>query len=160
VTEGAEALSAVQRITQFLNRERRKEQVPTSKSMRTEIPEANAESEELVDDNTPLRLANASFLLGGSPAAPLSSSKEVGDRETSFLLGVPPAAPLSYSEEVGDRESRAVFQVSDITLSVQRGEVLAVCGPVGCGKKCKGFCSSGVAMIKTTNTVNSETEPR
>jgi ABC-type multidrug transport system fused ATPase/permease subunit len=130
VTEAAQALSAVERITRFLNRELRKEQVPTSEYTRTEMPEANAESEGSVDADTPLRLANASFLLGGSPAEPLSSS-----------------------EEVGDRDSGAFFKVSDITISVQKGEVLAVCGPVGCGKKCEGFCSSCVAELATTNTV-------
>jgi ABC-type multidrug transport system fused ATPase/permease subunit len=130
VTEAAQALSAVERITRFLNRELRKEQVPTSKDTGTEMQEANAESEGPVDADTPLRLVNASFLLGGSPAKPVSSS-----------------------EEVGDCESGAVFKVSDITISVQKGEVLAVCGPVGCGKKYKGCCSSCVATITITNTV-------
>jgi ABC-type multidrug transport system fused ATPase/permease subunit len=111
VTEAAQALSAVERITRFLNRELRKEQVHT--------PEATAESKGSVDVATPLRLVNASFLLGGSPEKPVSST-----------------------EEVGDRESGAVFKVSDITISVNKGEVLAVCGPVGCGKRCKGFCSN------------------
>jgi ABC-type glutathione transport system ATPase component len=124
VTEAAQALSAVERITRFLNRELRKEQVHT--------PAINVKSEGSVDVDvdTPLRLANASFLLGGSPAKPVSST-----------------------EEIGDRESGAVFKVSDITISVNKGEVLAVCGPVGCGKRCKGFCSSYVAILTTTNTV-------
>jgi ABC-type multidrug transport system fused ATPase/permease subunit len=129
VTEAAQALSAVERITRFLNRELREEQ-PTSKYTSTEMPEAIEESEGSVDADTPLRVANASFLLGGSPVASVSSSKEAGEsRET-------------------------IFKVSDISISVEKGEVLAVCGPVGCGKKCEGFCSSCVAIITTTNTVN------
>jgi ABC-type multidrug transport system fused ATPase/permease subunit len=111
ITEAAQALSAVERITRFLNRELREEQLPTSKYTRTEMPDVIEESEGSVDADTPLRQANASFLLGGSPPAPLSSSKETGE----------------------SRES-----VSP-TISVQKGEVLAVCGPVGCGKQCKGF---------------------
>jgi ABC-type multidrug transport system fused ATPase/permease subunit len=86
------------------------------------MPKAIEESEGSVDGDAPLRVANASFLLGGSPAAPLSSSKEAGE----------------------SLESGTVFKVSGITISVQKGEVLAVCGPVGCGKKYKGFCLQGV----------------
>lgn len=112
VTEAAQALSAVRRITQFLNRELREEKVPTSKHTSSEIPEAITELEGSVDVDTPLRLENASFRLGGSPVAPIGSSKEVGESS----------------------ESGAFFKVSDITVSVQKGEVLAVCGPVGCGK--------------------------
>jgi ABC-type glutathione transport system ATPase component len=123
VTEAAQALSAVQRITRFLNRELREEKLTTSKNTLTEMPVAIKESKGTVDADTPLLVENASFLLGGSPAAPLSSSKEVGE----------------------SRESGAVFKVSDVTMSVRKGEVLAICGPVGCGKKCKGFGSSCVA---------------
>jgi ABC-type multidrug transport system fused ATPase/permease subunit len=133
ITEAAQALSAVERITRFLNRELQKEQIPTSKYTRVEMLEAVAESEGSTDADTPLRLANASFLLGEvSPEAPLSSSKEGGESS----------------------ESGVVFKVSDMTISLQKGEVLAVCGPVGCGKKCRGFCSSCVVTIMKTNTVN------
>jgi ABC-type multidrug transport system fused ATPase/permease subunit len=132
VTEAAQALSAVERITRFLNRELREDQLPTSKDSISKMPEAIEESEGSVDGDAPLRVANASFLLGGSPAAPSSSRKEADE----------------------SHESGTVFKVSGITISVQKGEVLAVCGPVGCGKKYKCFCSRCVAMLTTTNTVN------
>jgi ABC-type multidrug transport system fused ATPase/permease subunit len=132
VTEAAQALSAIERITRFLNRELREKQLPTSKHAISEMPEAIGESEGSVAGDVPLHVENASFLLGGSPAAPSSSSKEAGE----------------------SRESGTAFKVSGITFSVQKGEVLAVCGPVGCGKKCKGSCSRCVAIITTTNTVN------
>lgn len=111
VTEAAQALSAVERITRFLNRELREEQ-PTSEYKRTEMPEASDESEGLGDADAPLRVANASFLLGGSPAALSSSGKETSEQ----------------------RESGTVFKVSGVTISVKKGEVLAICGPVGCGR--------------------------
>jgi ABC-type multidrug transport system fused ATPase/permease subunit len=132
VTEAAQALSAVERITSFLNRELREKQLPTSKNTISEMPEATEESEGSVAVDLPLHVENASFLLGGSPAAPSSSSKET----------------------VESRESETAFKVSGITISVQKGEVLAVCGPVGCGKKCKGSCSRCMTIMTTTNTVN------
>jgi ABC-type multidrug transport system fused ATPase/permease subunit len=118
VTEAAQALSAVERITRFLNRELREDPLPTSKDTISEMPEAIEELEGSVDGDAPLRVANASFLLGGFPAASSSSGKEAGD----------------------NLESNTVFKVSGITISVQKGECLAICGPVGCGKKCKDFC--------------------
>jgi ABC-type glutathione transport system ATPase component len=129
VTEAAQALSAVERITKFLNRELREKQLPTSRHTISEIPEAIEESEGSVAGDIPLHVENASFLLGGSPPATSSSSKEAGE----------------------SHESGTAFKVSGITISVQKGEVLAICGPVGCGK-CS--CSRCVAIITTTNTVN------
>jgi ABC-type multidrug transport system fused ATPase/permease subunit len=130
VTEAAQALSAVERITRFLNRELREDQLPMSKHTISEMPEAIEKSKGSVDGHAPLRVANASFLLGGSAAAPSSSSKEADE----------------------SLEGGTVFKVSGITISVQKGESLAVCGPVGGGKKYN--CSRCVAIITTTNTVN------
>jgi len=77
-----------------------------------EIPdEGIAGSKRLVDASVPLLLEKAAFQLGDSFAGPSLDE------------------PLNKSKKDG-----SVFRVLEFDVSVRKGEVLAVCGPVGCGK--------------------------
>ena len=97
--KAAQALSALERIENFLDREIRK--------VSTEAEVAGDNDEGLATEETPLVVENASFKIGNDEV---------------------PEAPIADSRRSGS------FIVNGFNFSVNRGEVLAVCGPVGSGK--------------------------
>jgi ABC-type multidrug transport system fused ATPase/permease subunit len=120
-----QAYSAVQRITRFLERELREDAFSAVDASSDGDDDGPKEGSALCDSiNTPLTLANACFC---TKLAPPSTENDMEDKIASF-------------------------QVSKFNLSVKKGEVLAVCGPVGSGKS---SLINGIIdeMSSTTETV-------
>jgi ABC-type multidrug transport system fused ATPase/permease subunit len=104
--KATQAYSALQRIALFLDRDLR-ESDEFEKASMTEGTSSPESSLSLVDVVAPLTLSRASFYIGSEPSP---ESSEACDDHGTF------------------------FRVSKFDLSLQKGEVLAVCGPVGSGK--------------------------
>ena len=98
--KAAQALSALDRIESFLQREVRHVPAITGGNVKTQ-------DNEVATNEIPLVVKNASFRVGSDE---------------------PSEAPISESRRGGS------FTVSGFDFTVKRGEVLAVCGPVGSGK--------------------------
>jgi len=112
IGKAAQALSAIRRISKFLDRPLRIQSVNdaitsnTSSAQKLQFTTSNE-----TDVSTPLTVSDASFRVGGKI------------RTTNAARKVP-----SILGTVGG------FTVSKFNFSISKGEVLAVCGPVGCGK--------------------------
>lgn len=91
--EAAQAVSAIKRITSFLERDVR------------DVQHDGPLTGPLGQSETPLILKDAAFRVGGSGEGALDI-----------------------------RQQSQSFSVSKFDLSVEKGEVLAICGPVGSGK--------------------------
>lgn len=107
--KAAQALSALDRIEDFLKREVRNVPAIGGEEEIPKEPKATGTTANSANALTPLVVENGSFLIGGNN----SDSVE---------------APLFASRRGGS------FTVSGFDFSVNVGEVLAVCGPVGSGK--------------------------
>lgn len=111
VGKAAQAVEAVRRIEAFLNREIREHEEDTS-----------------IDPNQPLlSVQNGSFRVDW--ADPMLT-ENTDERKLDMK-------PNDYSDMADSTRSRATkesFVVSDISLTLQKGQILAVIGKVGCGK--------------------------
>eukprot|EP00977_Amphora_coffeiformis_P023284 scaffold12881_cov177-Amphora_coffeaeformis.AAC.3 len=125
--KAAQALSALDRIEEFLKREVRNVPAITGEQEIAKEQKA-AEKTTCANAQTPLVVENASFLIGSDNMDPVE-------------------APLSSSRRGGS------FTVSGFDFSVNIGEVLAVCGPVGSGKS-----SLIYGLIQEASPVSEETK--
>eukprot|EP00980_Cylindrotheca_fusiformis_P019578 scaffold6784_cov108-Cylindrotheca_fusiformis.AAC.20 len=107
IGKAAQAQSAVLRITAFLARPLRKEkqEKDNDDDKKSALPS---------EASTPLVVSRASFRVGSS----------------RFDIGNLAEGPVPDEDEKGDTG----FTVTDFDFRVEKGEVLAVCGPVGSGK--------------------------
>ncbi|CAJ1954764.1 unnamed protein product [Cylindrotheca closterium] len=101
----AQALSAVQRISQFLARQKRSNQ--------KQITNGGHVPEDSTRASAPLIVSQASFRVG-------STLSDIDGTEEGVVDD-------TQKEDTG-------FTVTDFDFSVDKGEVLCVCGPVGSGK--------------------------
>jgi len=105
----------MKRITAFLQRETRSD----DDNLVTECGAAAADDDDDDDDaDPPLSLTSASFRVGSSVPDPPSSASSTMDDASAAEAG------------------SSGFTVSKFDFTVKKGEVLAVCGPVGSGKSC------------------------
>lgn len=118
--KAAQALSALDRIEDFLDRDIRNVPAITGEGQLNQTEEANCASESV-----PLIVERASFRIGSDD---------------------PAEASISSSRRGGS------FTVSEFDFSVKRGEVVAVCGPVGSGKS-----SMVNGLIGEASSVSTET---
>ena len=122
VGRAAQALSAIHRLTRFLERETREEPFETTSAFEGVAKDSLVEvgEEKFVGDTTQQDTTYTSGASTNGAGASLELSR------AAFV--------------VGDRESGLV--ISEFNLCVRKGEVLAVCGPVGSGKSsiCLGIC--------------------
>ena len=122
----AQAISAIERLTKFLRREVRADVHPTSKSDTTDNESSTSsilgEHDAAVP---PLDMSHASFCVGGS----VDPVDHVVRLSAAVNNAMEPSA-----EGVGGLSGDGCFTASEFTMSVRKGEVLAVCGPVGSGK--------------------------
>lgn len=111
IGKAAQAYSAIQRITYFLDRDVRSDPMIT-------FPVSEQHN---IDDNNvpPLELHKATFYAGIVPT--ITNVQNNDDTHNN-------------SKMVDENNAIPVFQASKFNLSVKKGEVLAVCGPVGSGK--------------------------
>jgi len=110
-------MSAVKRFTVFLKRETRNDEAWTrGRVQHHKTKQPSTQSVDSSDSTSaPLYLSRASFRVG-SIVSDCSSSALYGDEE--------------------EETKSATFTVGEFDLSVKKGEVLAICGPVGGGKSC------------------------
>jgi len=106
----AQALSAVQRISQFLARQKRTIQKQPG----------DGESNDNSRSSAPLIVSQASFRVG-------NSTKGSTMNFDSTTEGVIDDTKTTQKSEPG-------FTVTEFDFSVEKGEVLCICGPVGSGK--------------------------
>lgn len=123
IGKAAQALSAIRRIALFLDRPLRKDDV------RVETEKTTAATEEgngstIDDDDTPLRLIKASFRIGEVGPVQVDDN---GDDELSGTKNDMDSSSVGTAIAVS-------FTVAEFNFSIKKGEVLAVCGPVGSGK--------------------------
>jgi len=107
-TEAAQAFAAVHRITLFLDREIRDIDLLALSDEGVRRGDQTA-----VDTDPPLKLENAAFIVGF----------DQGLNET----------PVDFPEESA-AINPTLFKISKFDVSVKKGEVLALVGPVGSGK--------------------------
>lgn len=118
--KAAQALSALQRIEHFLDREIRSTATMDGKS-RPKVEEA-----ALDDEQPPLVVTKAAFRVGEDKLNEVS---------------------------IGDTLRGGSFTVSEFDFVVRRGEILAVCGPVGSGKSTliNGMINEATPLSKETS---------
>ncbi|KAL3924691.1 MAG: hypothetical protein SGILL_000891 [Bacillariaceae sp.] len=129
----AQALSAIRRIALFLERPLRDDD---NNAINTK--KAAGEKEEAAKDidnssDAPLVLKQARFRIGGSSED--LESKEPESVESNDIESKDETKSKTVSMDLSSRSNGGTsFTVSEFNFSLKRGEVLAVCGPVGSGK--------------------------
>jgi ABC-type multidrug transport system fused ATPase/permease subunit len=138
--KAAQAMSAVERIVAFLERETQQEsdddddvmdegddEPPTTVNGKKNAKESSSSSSSIPS----LQLENAAFCIGALPRTIGSTSSSTGpvDEEENNNHH----NSLNNSTHSTSRNN-GTFTVSEFNLSVHKGQVLAVCGPVGSGK--------------------------
>jgi ATP-binding cassette, subfamily C (CFTR/MRP), member 1 len=129
IGKAAQALSAVRRIAVFLerplreddeNKKRQENFIDVKESATKEAAEVNA------NVDAPLVLSRARFRIGGGSTPDDSDEEEMPAIQSKSKTV---SMDLSSRSNVG-----ASFTVSEFNFALEKGQVLAVCGPVGSGK--------------------------
>ncbi|KAG7359453.1 multidrug transporter membrane ATP-binding component [Nitzschia inconspicua] len=148
----AQALSAVRRIALFLERPLRRDAEDTTPSktisehpnmIQNVTPQPKEPEEGPLTDtssaDTPLELREARFRIGATPSSDDSvngNNNNIdgdGDDDGSDHETNPSSKALSM--DLSSRSNAGTsFTVSEFNFALEKGQVLAVCGPVGSGK--------------------------
>lgn len=120
--KAAQALSAVERIVSFLERE-------TTQQSALDAGEEgdNVDKNDEPSIPPPLRLEKAAFYIGAMP-------QHIGSSSSTGPIDEEENNNHSNHHSRHGAAGNMAFTVSEFNLTVQKGEVLAVCGPVGSGK--------------------------
>jgi ATP-binding cassette subfamily C (CFTR/MRP) protein 1 len=139
IGKAAQALSAVRRVALFLERPLRSDNDEhidqRQKQNDIQIPtESTAGNLIEDDDDIPLVLEGARFRIGGGDGGDADTS-DGGNEECATLDPEKDTSTNnSVSMDLSNRGENSTFTVSEFTLKLPKGHVLAVCGPVGSGK--------------------------